>query len=97
MKDSDYLYPEDEKLTDYLVETFSKALNHRRLVQFGGVFKETFKALKLEDAESDNADLIHVNEKLNPALAWLICRYGWSMGAYKLIGSFVESSDRHNI
>lgn len=96
VKSSDYLL-EDEQLTDELVYTFSNALNHRRLTQFGGIFKEVFKKLRLDDSESENADLIHIdNNKLNPSLAWLICRYGWSMGTYKLINSFVESADKHN-
>lgn len=94
VKSSDYLL-EDEQLTDELVEVFSSALLHRRLVQFGGIFKEVFKKLRLDDAESDNADLVHINDKLNPSLSWLICRYGWSMGAYQLIGSYVETADKH--
>ena len=94
VKSSDYLL-DDEQLTDELVEVFSSALLHRRLVQFGGIFKEVFKKLRLDDAESDDADLVHINDKLNPSLSWLICRYGWSMGAYQLIGSYVETADKH--
>lgn len=95
VKSSDYLL-DDEALTDTLVEVFSSALSHRRLVQFGGIFKEVFKKLRFDDAESETADLVHINEKLNPSLAWLICRFGWSMGAYQLIGSHIETPDQHN-
>ena len=95
VKSSDYLL-DDESLTDTLVEVFSSALSHRRLVQFGGIFKDVFKKLRFDDAESETADLVHINDKLNPSLAWLICRYGWSMGAYQLIGSHIETPDQHN-
>jgi len=95
VKDNDYLFPEDLQLTDYLVKTFCDALFHRRLVQFGGIFKETFRTLQLEDVENENADLIHINSKLNPALSWMICRYNWGIGAYKFARSFVESPSEH--
>lgn len=95
VKSSDYLFKDNDVLTDYLVKTFSEALKGRRLVQFGGVFKDVFKSLNLDDAESENADLIHFDNELNPALSWLICRYGWSSGIYKLIDTKIETSDKH--
>lgn len=95
VKSSDYLFAGDEALTDFLVETFSESLRSRRLSQFGGIFKEVYKQLKFEDAESESADLIHVNDKLNPALAWLICRYSWGIGTYNLVNSYVESASDH--
>lgn len=95
VKDSDYLFPNDSALTDYLVSTFTNALFHRRLAQFGGIFKDVFKALNLDDAEDDNTDLVHINNNLNPSLAWLICRYNWNIGVYNFAGSFIESPESH--
>lgn len=93
VKSSDYIIDGDEDLTDKIVQTLSVALHGRRLVSFGGVFKESFKKLDLEDVESDSADLTHINETLNPSLAWLICRYGWSVGAYELISQRIETPE----
>lgn len=38
------------------------ALYHRRLVQFGGIFRDIKRSLKLESAEEANGDLVHVGE-----------------------------------
>ena len=46
-----------------VVEKLSKALNHQRLFEFGGVMKEAKKQLKLQDADDKDADLVNVNEE----------------------------------
>lgn len=88
VKSSDYIFTDNEALTDNIVRTLAEALRGRRLTAYGGCFKEAFKQLKLDDAE--DGDLVHINDKLNPSLAWLIVRYGWSAGAYKMTDSFVR-------
>lgn len=88
VKDSDYI-TEDNSVTDCNVFTLTKALYHRRLIQFGGIFKETFKNLKLEDIESDSVDLVHINEKINPQISYLIVHYGWNCGVYQIINTTV--------
>ena len=87
VKDSDYIIPDNEELTDKIVLELSEALYHRRLTAFGGVFDDAFKQLQLQDIESDNADLIHINDTIDDSLALLIVRYGWSCGVYKMIDS----------
>lgn len=57
VKDADYLY-DDEKITDKVVKTLSYALKSRRLVGFTKLFKEIRAKLKLQDIESEDADLI---------------------------------------
>lgn len=89
VKDSDYIYPDDPDLTDNIVVTLSGALHHRRLVAYGGIFQDAFEKLKLDDPE--DGDLVHINEKLNPALAWLIVKYGWSCGTYKMTDAYIKS------
>lgn len=88
VKSSDYIFADNEALTDDIVRTLADALRGRRLTAYGGCFKESYKKLKLDDAE--DGDLVHINDKLNPALAWLIVRYGWSAGAYKMTDSFIR-------
>lgn len=91
VKSSDYIFADNEALTDDIVRTLAEALRGRRLTAFGGCFKEAFEKLKLDDAE--DGDLVHINDELNPALAWLIVRYGWSAGAYKMTDSFVRQPE----
>ena len=88
VKSSDYIKPDDNALTDEIVSTLALSLRSRRLSAYGGVFKTAFEKLKLDDAE--DGDLVHLNEKISPAVAWLIIRYGWSAGAYNMLESFVE-------
>lgn len=92
VKSSDYIFADDEALTDDIVRTLAEALRGRRLTAYGGCFKEAFKKLKLDDAEE--CDLVHINDKLNPSLAWLIVRYGWSAGAYKMTDSFILNPEK---
>lgn len=88
VKSSDYLVPNDEALTDDIVSRLCSALHHRRLSQFGGIFDETAKALKLDDAE--DGDLVHLTDKIDPSLAYMIVRYGWSAGAYKMLDTYIK-------
>lgn len=89
VKSVDYLIPNDPELTDDIVFTLSAALNGKRLCSFSGVFNEARKKLKLDDCE--NGDFIHIdNEKLRADVAYMIRRYSWSCGAYKLIEQTVE-------
>ena len=87
-KDKDYLIPGDFNLTDDIVLTLSRSLASRRLCSYGGIFKETWKMLRLDDAE--DGDLIYLDGEINSSLSYLILRYGWSSGCYKLSDSFVK-------
>ena len=68
---------------DDVIRCLSGALHHRRLVHFGGIFKKVASDLNLDDAE--DGDLVHVDGDINGALAYMIVRYQWSCGAYKMI------------
>ena len=94
VKSDDIIHP-DIELTDKVVRTFSDALYHRRLSSFSGCFADAFKKLGLDDAEADDADLTHISGKLNPALAWLICRWEWKYGVYVETGQRIEKADEH--
>lgn len=81
---------EDMLLDDEVVKTLSDALYHRRLVSFGGCFKEAYEKLGLDDAE--DGDLIHVDDNINASLVQLIVRYGWNCGAYSVIETYLKHS-----
>lgn len=74
-------------MDDNVIRTLALCLKKRRLAVFGLAFRKAFDELGLEDAESDSADLIHLDGELNPALAYVIRRYGWTCGAYKLMST----------
>lgn len=83
VKSSDYLFPDNPALTDEVVGTVSSALAGRRLVSFGGCFRKAWQQLNLDDPEE--GDLINLDGKINPQLLYLITRFGWSVGCYKLM------------
>lgn len=89
VKSSDYIISDDPELTDDIVFTLSAALSGRRLCSFGGVFDEVRKNLALDDCE--NGDLIHTDgEETEGSCVYLVRRYSWVGGAYKLIEETVE-------
>ena len=58
VKDNDFLIPDNPSLQDDTVAILTHALASRRLIAFGGVFKEVHKLLKLDDIET--GDLVNV-------------------------------------
>lgn len=60
VKDKDYIIPYDWDLSQDIVSVLDKALDHRRLVAWGGVLKEIKNKLSLDD-EIDG-DLVHIDD-----------------------------------
>jgi plasmid rolling circle replication initiator protein Rep len=84
-KPSDFIIVDDMDLTDDIVQTLDNALYHRRLITYSGVFNRAAKALNQDDPE--NGDLVNINDDvINPDLAYMLIRYQWSAGVYKLTG-----------
>lgn len=95
VKSADYILS-DDKLTDSIVSVLAPALHGRRLAHFGGCFAEAAKALKLDDPE--DGDLIHIDEDtINPEVAWMIVRYQWSCGVYKMVHTRIQTDDEKEI
>lgn len=92
VKDSDYIdpgLPEMEAVN--IVGTYTKALQRRRLVAFGGWLKEAALALGADDLE--DGDLVHVEpDTIRADVADLIEEYRWHFGA----GDYVLTSRRIN-
>lgn len=61
VKDSEYIVPDDWDLTLDTVRVLDKALNNRRFIAFGGLFKALHKQLNLDDTET--GDLVHTDDK----------------------------------
>lgn len=82
-KNGNIICPFPDSDIDEFVFIFSSALHHRRLTSFGGIFEEVYKKLQLDDIE--DGDLVHVDSELRSDIGYMIRRYGWSSGAYKLL------------
>lgn len=89
VKTSAYINKADQKTRDSIVYYLSTALSGRRLCSFGGIIEDVRKALDLDDYE--DGDLIHVDGKeIRSDVAYMIRRYGWSCGNYKLVDECIE-------
>ena len=90
-KDSDFL---DERLPaaeqDKLLTILTNGLHHRRISHFGGVFKELYNKLGLEDVEDEKTDLTHIDDTISNGVALLITKYHWGMGCYNLLNKTIE-------
>jgi len=71
---------QDHDLTDSAVWTLDQALENRRMVSYGGIFKTIKADLNLDDAE--NGDLVHTDGEtvLHEELDYIIERYRWNVG-----------------
>lgn len=88
VKDEDFIF-KDNELMDSVVKTLLYGLKGRRLVQFGGLFKEVAQRLNLDDVE--DGDLIHLDDdKINSAVAHMIIKYGWRSGTYQIISKEIK-------
>ena len=86
-----YAVKGSDLVSDRVVSVFSSSLHKRRLVAFGGVFKDSYMKLNLQDVEAQGVDLVHIeDEELNPSIAELICSYGWRAGVYTLLDQRIE-------
>jgi plasmid rolling circle replication initiator protein Rep len=79
LKDTDYIYPEDDNLTDTVVDVLRVALKGRRLYAFGGQLKKLASQLGIE--EVTEGDLVHIDdEAIRTDVAEAIEVYNWSSG-----------------
>lgn len=93
VKSSDYLRKDIN--CDKVVNTLMIALSGRRLCSFGGLFENVRKALKLDDYE--DGDLIHIDgTEMRQDVAYMIRRYNWSCGSYKLLDVSTVGSNEVN-
>lgn len=80
VKPGEWLDLDDADGTDARVELLARVLKGRRLTAFGGLMKETRKALKQEDAET--ADLVRTGEDatMRGDLVTAMERFEWQIG-----------------
>lgn len=88
VKPGEWLDLDDGDGTDERVELLARVLKGRRLTAFGGLMKETRKALKQEDAET--ADLVRTGEDatMRGDLVTAMEKFEWQIGLtnYVMVG-----------
>lgn len=77
-----------------LLKALAGGLAGRRLVEYGGILRDAYKALKCEAVDSENADLVHIGDEEQAPL-WLMYRYGWAFGAYRLLDTYYKESENN--
>lgn len=90
---------ESKDCIEYSPEVFRElvfACRGRRFYSYGGVMRDAFLSLGLEDIESDYVDLIGVSKKLQPDLAWYCTVYQYSPLGYDLKDSFILTPAERN-
>lgn len=85
VKVSDVVCFDDWDLTVDTVATLDRALDKRRFISFGGVFKEIHKQLNLDDVEQ--GDLVHENDTDLPDVSKDTVLYAWNTGYNQYIRS----------
>lgn len=78
-KGSDFLYKDDGKTTDELVQLLSVALHSKRFISYVGCFFKSRQKLRLQDKDIDKN--INIDEIENCSeLAYIIHKFRWSFG-----------------
>lgn len=89
VKSSDFI-SKDTSFMDSSIEILANALKGRRLCHFGGILRDIFRRLKLEDAESSSADLTDMSgavDNMSGSVVHLLVTLKWSAGCYKVVDS----------
>jgi plasmid rolling circle replication initiator protein Rep len=83
-----------DRITDDIVMTLDTALANRRLIGFGGIFKQKHKELNL-DKNEDNDDLIRSgNDGTQNIMEYEIERYRWDIGHRNYV-KIIEGSENY--
>lgn len=79
---------------DRTVETYITALASRRLCSFGGIFKKTAKALKMDDLTE--GDLVRTDiEHVRSDVAYMIIGYKWQVG-FGYVREFIKEENKND-
>jgi plasmid rolling circle replication initiator protein Rep len=83
VKDTEYINEQDDDWTDSSVLTLTKSLRGRRLIAYGGVFKQIKKELGIKDVE--NTDLVNITG--DSSCTCSLCQSDFMDIAYKWLGN----------
>ena len=93
IKEADYIHEDTDEMDD-VIEVLAVSLRNRRLIGYGKLFKNVKSKLKLQDIESDEADLVGDKKKeCNCSLCGGILQetlYKWHMGYKNYVSADVK-------
>jgi plasmid rolling circle replication initiator protein Rep len=75
------------KKTDEAVEVMDVSLHKRRLIAFGGVFKDVHKKLNLDDTVDGDLIKTDTEDEIRQDLNYVLVRYNWNVGYKNYIRS----------
>lgn len=81
VKPDNFLYS-DELLTQSIVQVLTEQMHGLRMFSLSGCFKDAFNELQLQDVESSDIDLIHINSNWNTNLEHILYNFHWKCGFY---------------
>lgn len=90
VKDSDYIIPDDWDLTIDTVRLLDAALNNRRLIGYGGVFRDVRKLLHLQDEETGDLVNVDANQIDKNDDDYVLQVYYWHSGFRQYMGKQVK-------
>jgi plasmid rolling circle replication initiator protein Rep len=87
VKDSDYLLETNLKLSAHVVEILDSALFRVRIIAYGGICKEIYKSLSLNEKHLFDTESL---DDINSELAYVIKSYSWHFGtkSYGLVRGY---------
>jgi len=77
-KDSEYLISDNQELTDKVVDVLDKSLHRVRLIAYGGILKEIYEKLNLDDSFKDKEKQV-----VDGVVLYIIHAYRWMIGFQK--------------
>lgn len=86
VKDTDYIFENDQELTDYVVENLAVAMHQVKLVAYGGILRKIAISLKAKDDVDDFAT-IGAQCYSDPVL-YIVSKYRWVAGVGKYRNDF---------
>ena len=77
-KDSEYLISDNQDLTNKIVDILDKSLHRVRLIAYGGILKEIYEKLNLDDSFKDKEKQV-----VDGVVLYIIHAYRWMIGFQK--------------
>lgn len=74
-----------------IIRELLKGLSNRRMYSYGGIMKEVYRELRLEDAES--GDLINIDSEVPKPVMSYIVTYGFTTSGYQILNTRLKGDN----
>lgn len=76
-----------------IIYSLLQGLSGRKTYDYGGILRTIRQSLNQPDIESDDVDLVHINESVPDSVMQFIVMYGWASSGYQIINTRMEGGD----